>query len=712
MAERIEDDISKSSIGAAAYKVSESEQLTSGTLFVRKPIPKFQKVSSPLWEHVGVEVSSSSSDEILSIKFRGDDGVSSKNVKRSNPSSKVQKAPKKKRKYLFPPIKPCERCNKCENCLNPQRKQACVVARQRQIDQLEAEHKESKEAKSPDDPFINALRRLLSNEGRVPMSKVGELMYHIERAENHSHKYALLNVIMRSKPEVAAALMKESCLPVLESWLSTFLDKTKLKAISRTLDVLNMLPITVSALRTCSIAKLVSNIRNCVDVGEGIKVQARKLRKKWMDIVQGSANTDRGAINSKPLKSTQTAHAAIIPPPPKTIEQQHSGQLLSAVEDGDLFKSADKQRLAPSQPAKKPAEVAKAPVPVSKAASSPFMALNFSPPIAGSSVTMLGADSFSLQGMTTLPRVVAETASSRAAAAAARIPSPEPIVRKEKRKKVSWVIEDNLETVRWFLQGDPAVAVQQDADAAAIQEEISSQPSSWANAAKREHLSEATALAKHREEEDREKTLMKARLSVMQAAAPWYDPPVIESMYPSVAALAYEDDGSFRRAWGEESAEAVARRSLAHLVPTQAGCAFAPAEPDRIEDCGVNQDWRRIPHIPLETAHAAAVSQAVAEQPPAVDVSKLLAQLAASGALAPSAETSPPDKRQPVPQQSRASIGTKNSKQCKFHGQPGGCKWGNSCKFAHEGPPGPAITPSAARQNNGFKRMAGLHPPK
>ena len=45
------------------------------------------------------------------------------------------------------------------------------------------------------------------------------------------------------------------------------------------------------------------------------------------------------------------------------------------------------------------------------------------------------------------------SAAQRAAEAAKRVPSPEPPAeRKEKRKKVSWVKEDALADVRWFLK--------------------------------------------------------------------------------------------------------------------------------------------------------------------------------------------------------------------------------------------------------------------
>lgn len=82
---------------------------------------------------------------------------------------------------------------------------------------------------------------------------------------------------------------------------------------------------------------------------------------------------------------------------------------------------------------------------VSRVSASPFSSLGS---LGGSGVTVLGGGA-SL-GLTLSVLTSGSSAKERAAAAARRVPSPERQPRKEKRKKVSWVGEQDLVGVRWF----------------------------------------------------------------------------------------------------------------------------------------------------------------------------------------------------------------------------------------------------------------------
>ena len=95
----------------------------------------------------------------------------------------------------------------------------------------------------------------------------------------------------------------------------------------------------------------------------------------------------------------------------------------------------------------KPATFAGAQTDVTRVSASPFSSLGGP----GSGVTVLGGASASLAPLPTLGPP-SHGAKERAAAAARRVPSPEPAARKGKGKTVSWRSEEAMVGVRWFLK--------------------------------------------------------------------------------------------------------------------------------------------------------------------------------------------------------------------------------------------------------------------
>ncbi|KAL4423706.1 hypothetical protein ABPG75_001007 [Micractinium tetrahymenae] len=340
------------------------------------------------------------------------------------------------------------------------------------------------------------------------------------------------------------------------------------------------------------------------------------------------------------------------------LDRQSSGGAAAAMEDGDLFKSTDRQRAGikdavPSvkktvtiktltvEPTRgvKPAEGASSSHPagaggkaeggssgsgaagavrtdVSKVSASPFAALSSLGGL-GSGVTVLGGGSTGGLLGTPLSSLgpVMSTAKERAAAAARRVPSPEPRERKEKKKKVAWVGEEAMVGVRWFRKDDPPAAAQKDVDLtkapaaplAAPAREAS--PPGFESAAKKEHLSEAEALRRHRQEEDQERSEMAQRLERMQPTTAWMSPAINDATSPAeVANMAAPP------AAGEESTEAAAAAARRQQVPAALYAKMAdipdtPGEPGPMADHGVVQHLSTIPRIPLSLEEAAVQQQ-------------------------------------------------------------------------------------------------------
>lgn len=288
------------------------------------------------------------------------------------------------------------------------------------------------------------------------------------------------------------------------------------------------------------------------------------------------------------------------------------------------------------------------------------------------------------------------TAAQRAAAAAQRVPSPEPAPRRAKAKSVRWVEEDRVAAVRWFLAADPPAAVQQDADpdaaraalvaaaaegtqAAAIapgpgpSAALTSAPADAAprfeSAARLEHLSEASVLRAHRLQEDAELEEMAERLAGMLPVMAWRPP-------PGVAAAAAAAAAGQGIAAGEESAEAgeaLARREQSRTARAHypRGLLDCPACAEEPGDGWSRGEWeaRHPPlRIPLSVEEAAAAAAATRQAPPQQQQPPQLAPF--GGARDPPISQRDTFQNRPPPQQQHYQGGGTPAGHRTPHGQP------------------------------------------
>lgn len=616
------------------------------------------------------------------------------------------KAPVRKRTQLFPKIPRSERCGKCENCLNPQRKKACSVARARMEAQLKAQaaggsageapaarpRSTAARAKPPapatavtaaaeEDPFARSLTGILSSGGGVAQERhVPLLLQLVKRARSKPHRIALLTVLQLSGGEVLRAAVADGLLLELQTWLSEFVAEGKQAMVQKALACLDKLPVTLASLQPpCELGKLVGRLRKHEGFGSAVIEPAKRLVARWKAMVDAAVKSGAGGSSSSTTPTAAAAKPAAAPaakvvaaPAPVTAaatstaaqldRQSSGGAAAAAMEDGDIFKSADRQRagikdavpavkktvtiktltVEPTRGAK-PAEGAPsskqagasskaesgsssgpagaARTDVSKVSASPFAALSSLGGM-GSGVTVLGGGgSGGLLG-TPLSSLgtVASTAKERAAAAARRVPSPEPQPRKAKKKRVVWLAEEALVGVRWFRKDDPPAAAQKDVDltrapaAPPVAAAREASPPGFESAAKKEHLSEAEALRRHRQEEDEERSEMVQRLARMQPTIAWMSPVTNDATAPAeVASMAAPP------AAGEESTEAAAAAARRQQVPAALYASLAdipdtPAEPGAMADHGVVQHLSTIPRIPLSLEEAAARQQQQQQQ--------------------------------------------------------------------------------------------------
>ena len=179
-------------------------------------------------------------------------------------------------------------------------------------------------------------------------------------------------------------------------------------------------------------------------------LRASRVPMHWLPAVQ-EQERERSALPAR-VRTACTARTAHLPPPPCHPPRQVVMIKTLPVEATRGAKPADTNQAAgsPRVQATLGGKPAAAQPDVSKVSASPFTSLGG----LGSGVTMLGGSGGGgLMGVS-LSTVGPGTTSAkdRAAAAARRVPSPEPQPPKGKRKKVAWMEEPALDSVRWFLK--------------------------------------------------------------------------------------------------------------------------------------------------------------------------------------------------------------------------------------------------------------------
>ncbi|EFN51447.1 hypothetical protein CHLNCDRAFT_55078 [Chlorella variabilis] len=367
------------------------------------------------WAHPAGSTASSSS---------GDDDEKQPLAKRASwasqhalPQPAAPRAEARTRVNRFPKIPRSERCGSCENCLNPQRKKACIVARQRMEHRLKSQQgtlARSGTTKKPTviaasamsipakgpvptvDPFTRCLTGILSSSGGVMQDHhLALLLQLVKRAKTKPHRTALLVVLQLSSPNILRQAVAAKLLLELQLWLSEFIAEGRQALVQKTLACLHKLPVTLAALQPpCELGKIVGRLRKHESFGSPVIEPAKRLVVRWKAMVEQSAKS-ASTTASMGAPAPPAANASVAAPP---LETQPSASL-SVTEDGDLFKGTDKQR-------------------------------------------------------TGVKDGVALSKKERAVAAARRVPSPEPQPRKEKKKKVTWQDEEAMVGVRWFRKED------------------------------------------------------------------------------------------------------------------------------------------------------------------------------------------------------------------------------------------------------------------
>jgi hypothetical protein len=277
---------------------------------------------------------------------------------------------------------------------------------------------------------------------------------------------------------------------------------------------------------------------------------------------------------------------------------------------------------------------------------------------------------------------------------------------------------------------DPAEAAKQDVDITRITAALSSHggtsdgadTGTWASAKRKEHLNEASALALHRREEDREKGEIAERMGQLHPQIQWYDPPLSEF----IASLEQQkqdveqgradpgDDykGHLLPGRGEDSEE---RHRLAALREREGGggivggggggdAMLPPEEPSDPRMWGHRLDHSNMVEIRLENRTESGGEQNgsnnSAVQMPGIN--NLLAQLTASGVLEQQRQHAPPPQpptwqpqglvlQKPLPAVPHGNAAPppmlqQNRRRCTFWNSDKGCSNGVNCKFLHEGP--------------------------
>jgi len=205
-----------------------------------------------------------------------------------------------------------ERCGSCENCLNPQRKKACIVARQRLEQQMmqsapSAGAAGTKASMAPaaaaaaaaaDDPLTRSLTAILSGSGGVAQERhVPALLQLVKRARNRPHRTALLAVLQLSAPAVLHAAVEGGVLLDLQMWLGEFVAEGKQAMVQRMLGCLDKLPVTLASLQPpCELGRAVGRLRKHEAFGSAVIEPAKRLVARWKSMVDQAART--GAAGS------------------------------------------------------------------------------------------------------------------------------------------------------------------------------------------------------------------------------------------------------------------------------------------------------------------------------------------------------------------------------------------------------------------------------
>ena len=236
----------------------------------------------------------------------------------------------RKRRTVHQRIRPEDRCGRCMNCLNPQRKQACSVARERQRREVQRQDSGSSSggvhaasasaaaaaptppsaAAAPpppqptEDPTVLALKAILSNDGAVAQARhIPRLLGLLRQATALQHRTALLTVLKVTPRPLLAEAVAQGAVPVLSAWLQQWVEDGKAKMVAKTLDCLAGMPVTLAALQSCDVGKIVGKLRKNDGFEAPLHKQAAGLVAAWKRLVAQEGGGGAAPTTAPPAAS-------------------------------------------------------------------------------------------------------------------------------------------------------------------------------------------------------------------------------------------------------------------------------------------------------------------------------------------------------------------------------------------------------------------------
>ena len=229
----------------------------------------------------------------------------------SGMSEQEHQARKRRRTTIAPPIRKAQRCGHCKTCLNPSMKQACVTERKKQLQQQSGPYKPADLSGpvEPDDAFTSTLSAMLADSGGIDqLQHITRLSALLEAEADLERRLLLLRVLSLSSELCKRKVLERGGLRQLEIWSLQAVEEKKVTFLVKALQTFLTLPISVEALRSCTIGKSLRSVRKNHEDHKVSKL-CDLLLSKWMKLVSPGSAASSKPIRSKPSTSQKQAVA-------------------------------------------------------------------------------------------------------------------------------------------------------------------------------------------------------------------------------------------------------------------------------------------------------------------------------------------------------------------------------------------------------------------
>ena len=228
-------------------------------------------------------------------------------------------ARKRRRTTIAPPIRKAQRCGHCKTCLNPSMKQACVTERAKQLQQQSGPYKsaETRPPAAPDDAFTSALSSILADSGGIDqLQHITRLSALLEAEVDLDRRLLLLRVLSLSSELCKRKVLERGGLRQFEIWSLQAVEEKKVAFLVKALQTFLILPISVDALRSCTVGKSLRSIRKNHD-DQKVSRLCDLLLSKWMKLVSpgsaASSKPNRCSPLQTPQKDCSILHSYALP---------------------------------------------------------------------------------------------------------------------------------------------------------------------------------------------------------------------------------------------------------------------------------------------------------------------------------------------------------------------------------------------------------------